>query len=193
MKKAGLFFGSFNPIHIGHLIIASYFVDNTDIDEIWFVPSPHNPLKNKASLLDDRQRLYMVQLAIEDDNRFKVSNIELHLPQPSYTIHTLEVLREKHPDNQFVLLLGSDNLETLHKWKNFEQILEYYQIYVYMRPETTIPERWAQHPKILCFQAPMMQISSSFIRQQIKAGHSFEYFLPAKVSRYVEEMNFYKK
>ncbi len=193
MKKVGLFFGSFNPIHIGHLIIASYFADHSPLDEIWFVPSPHNPLKNKATLLDDRQRLYMVQLATEDDSRFKVSNIELHLPQPSYTIHTLTALHEKHPSYDFVLIMGSDNLETLYKWKNYEQIIENHDIYVYLRPDTSIPQKWNEHPRITFFQAPLMQISSSFIRQEIKDGHSFEYYLPAKVYRFIEEMNFYKK
>lgn len=191
MKKTGLFFGSFNPIHIGHLIIANYFVEHTDLDEVWFVISPHNPLKNKSSLLDDRQRYYMVQLAIEDDGRFKASNIEFHMEQPSYTIHTLTALYEKYPNNEFILLMGSDNLSSFHKWKNYQQILENYQIYIYSRPETD-PTEFDNHPSISIYHAPLMQISSSYIRNEIMNGKNIEYLLHPKVFQYLSEMNLYK-
>jgi nicotinate-nucleotide adenylyltransferase len=192
MKKTGLFFGSFNPIHIGHLIIANYFVENTDIQEVWFVISPHNPLKSKKTLLDDHQRYYMVQLATEDNSKFKASNIEFQLPQPSYTIHTLSVLSEKYPDHQFVLLMGSDNLKSFDKWKNHEQIQAQYEIYVYQRPENIINQE-ILHPNIKLHHAPLMQISSSYIRGEIIKGKNVEYFLPAKVFQYLTEMNLYRK
>lgn len=191
MKKTGLFFGSFNPIHIGHLIIANYFVEHTDLNEVWMIISPHNPLKEKSSLLDDRLRYYMVQLAIEDDGRFKASNIEFHLQQPNYTIHTLAVLKEKYPENQFVLLMGSDNLLSFHKWKNYTEILQNYPIYVYKRPEYGGSDL-ESNPNIKVFQAPLMQISSSYIRDEIKSGKNYEYFLHPKVYQYISEMNLYK-
>ena len=191
MKKTGLFFGSFNPVHVGHMIIANFFVENSDLDRVWFVISPHNPLKNKASLLDDRQRYYMVQLAVEDNPRLMASNVEFHLEQPSYTVHTLAVLSEKYPDKEFVLLMGSDNLATFHKWKNYREILEHYQLYVYRRPGFE-GSRFDDHPAVRFFDAPLMQISSSYIREQIRLGHSVEYLLIPKVFDYVTEMNLYR-
>ncbi len=189
-KKIGLFFGSFNPIHIGHLSIANYIVEFTDINQIWFIISPHNPLKKKTTLLDDNQRFYMTNLAVEDDIRFKASNIEFNLPQPSYTINTLTYLKEKYPKNKFVLIMGGDNLKHLHKWKNYLEIVKNYQIYVYPRPGiiTTIPE----NSKINLIDAPLMEISASFIRKAIKTGKDIRYFLPEKVYKYIDEMNLYK-
>jgi nicotinate-nucleotide adenylyltransferase len=191
-KKTGLFFGSFNPLHVGHLIIANFFAENTGLDEVWFIISPHNPLKNKASLLDERKRYYMVQIAVEDNPKLKASNIEFHLEQPSYTIHTLAVLNEKYPSNDFVLIMGSDNLESLHKWKNYEEILSQYQIYVYNRPGKK-ETRFDNHPSVKFFDAPLMQISSSYIRNQIKQGKSVEYLLTPKVFEYVSSIHAYEK
>ena len=191
-KKIGLFFGSFNPIHVGHMIIANFFVENTDLKEVWLVISPHNPLKNKATLLDDRKRYYMVQLSVEDNTNLKASNVEFHLEQPSYTISTLAILTEKYPDFDFVLLMGSDNLESFHKWKNHKEILNNYQIYIYNRPGKK-PTKYDFHPKISFFDAPLMQISSSYIRQQIKEGKSVEYLLTPKVFNYLMEIHAYEK
>lgn len=192
IKKIGLFFGSFNPIHIGHLAIANYFAEFTDLNEVWFVVSPHNPLKNKSSLLAQHHRLYMVNLAIEEYPKFKSSDIEFHLPQPSYTIHTLAHLREKYSQYQFCLILGQDNLTTFHKWKNYEIILENYFLYIYPRPNIP-PTPFDQHPKVLFTNAPQIEISASFIRQSIKEKKDVRYFLHPKVWQYIDEMNFYKR
>ncbi len=191
MKKTGLFFGSFNPIHIGHLAIANYIVEFTDLDKIWFVVSPHNPLKPKKSLLADNHRYYMVNLAIEDDPRFKASNIEFHLPQPSYTVNTLAYLKEKYPDSEFSLIMGADNILTINKWKNHEHILNNYRIFVYPRPHYDLKN--IDYPNVEIVNAPIMQISASFIRKAIKEGKDVRYFLLPKVWNYIDEMNFYKK
>jgi nicotinate-nucleotide adenylyltransferase len=190
-SKTGLFFGSFNPIHIGHLMIASFMVEYTDLDHVWFVVSPHNPLKEKSSLLADHHRLTMVNLAIDDDSRFKSSSIEFKLPQPSYTIDTLTYLAEKYPNKEFVLIAGSDNLPTFHKWKNHEELLRQYKMYLYPRPET-IASIFDHHPSITRIEAPLVTISSSFIRRGIKEGRNMRYFLPDKVWKYIGEMHFYK-
>ncbi|MBL7138135.1 MAG: nicotinate-nucleotide adenylyltransferase [Bacteroidales bacterium] len=189
--KTGLFFGSFNPIHLGHLMIASYMIEFTDIHDVWFVISPHNPLKDKSTLLPDVNRLYMVNVALEDEPRFKASNIEFHLPQPSYTIDTLTYLQEKHPSHEFILLAGSDILPTLHKWKNHKQLLNQYKFYIYPRPSSS-SSPFENHPSISFVNAPMIEISASFIRKAILAGKDMQYFLPAKVWKYVEEMGFYR-
>ena len=146
-NKTGLFFGSFNPIHIGHLVIANYMLEFTDLDEVWFIISPHNPLKDKKTLLGDHHRYYMVNMAIEDNYRLKASNIEFNMPQPSYTIHTLAYLKEKYPDKNFILIAGSDNLPTFHKWKNYEEILKQYSLYVYPRLDAG-DHRGTQRPPI---------------------------------------------
>lgn len=190
-KKTGLFFGSFNPIHTGHLIIASHMAEFTDLAEVWFVVSPHNPLKEKATLLADHHRLYMVNLAIEDDKRFRSSNIEFKLPQPSYTIDTLTYLSEKHPDREFVLIAGSDSLASFHKWKNPEALLEQYRVYLYPRPGTKAGQ-FDSHPSVMPVEAPLLTISSSFIREGIRAGKEMRYLLPDKVCTYIREMNFYR-
>jgi len=188
--KTGLFFGSFNPIHCGHLMIASYLVEYAGLDQVWFVVSPHNPLKEKSTLLADYHRLTMVNLAIEDDPRFKSSNIEFRLPQPSYTIDTLTYLSEKYPGKEFVLIAGSDNLATFHKWKNHEELLRQYPVYCYPRPDT-LPGRFDHHPSVTRVNAPLITISSSFIRKGIAEHKNMRYFLPDKIWKYIEEMHFY--
>jgi nicotinate-nucleotide adenylyltransferase len=189
--KTGLFFGSFNPIHLGHLMIASWMAEFTDIGQVWFIISPHNPLKEKSSLLPDVNRLYMVNIAVEDETKFKASNIEFHLPQPSYTIDTLTYISEQHPGKEFVVIAGSDTLPTLHKWKNYEQLLKQYQFYIYPRPGNG-KSPFDQHPHIHFVNAPSVEISSSFIRDSIKAGKQMQYFLPAKVWEYIDRMGFYR-
>jgi len=189
--KTGLFFGSFNPIHNGHLMIASYMVEYAGLKQVWFVVSPHNPLKEKSTLLTDHHRLTMVNLAIEDDARFKSSNIEFGLPKPSYTIDTLTYLSEKYPGRQFIPILGSDNLPTLHKWKNWEALLSQYKILVYPRPGTPSGKH-DNNPSLTWVDAPLITVSSTFIRKGIKEGRDMRYFLPEKVWKYIEEMHFYK-
>jgi len=191
-KKTGLFFGSFNPIHVGHLIIANHMVEHTDLDEVWFVISPHNPLKKKSTLLADHHRYAMVNLAVEDNRKLWASNIEFGLSQPSYTVHTLAFLEEKYPEKEFVLIMGGDNLASLHRWKNYEHILENYSIMVYPRPGEVLPDL-ANHKHVEIVEAPLMQISSSFIRKSIKAGKSVEYILSDKVFKYLTEMHFYQR
>jgi len=192
MKEIGLFFGSFNPIHIGHLAIANYIVEYSNLDKIWFIITPHNPLKNKKSLLADYHRYYMVNLAVEDDARFKASDIEFYLPKPSYTVNTLTHLREKYPDFTFSLIMGADNILTINKWKNYDFILKNYKIYVYPRLGFDFDEK-EKMPNVVLVNAPIMQISASFIRKAIKEGKDVRYFLLPKVWEYIEEMNFYKR
>ncbi|MEO8761938.1 MAG: nicotinate (nicotinamide) nucleotide adenylyltransferase [Bacteroidia bacterium] len=192
MKKTGLFFGSFNPIHIGHLALANYLVSFTDLDEVWFVVSPHNPLKDKQSLLAQNHRLYMVKLATEDHSKFKASDIEFKLSQPSYTINTLVHLKEKYPKKDFSLIMGMDNLQNFHKWKNYEQILDKHSIYVYPRLQSDAGN-FINHPNIKITEAPIMEISSSFIRKAILDKKDVTCFMPEKVATYVDEMNFYRK
>ncbi len=190
-KKVGLFFGSFNPVHVGHLIIANYMATQTDLDEVWLVVSPQNPLKKKSTLARDFDRLHLVRLAIEDCPNLKASNIEFDLPKPSYTIDTLTYLKEAHPDKDFILIMGGDNLGTLHKWKNYEQILNYYQIYVYQRPNYELGNL-ATHPAIKIFEAPLMQVSASYIRKCIREGHSIQYIVTQPVFEYINSSNLYK-
>ncbi len=192
MKKTGLLFGSFNPIHVGHLMIAGYMYEFSDLDELWFVVSPLNPLKEKQSLLSDHHRLEMVNLAIEDDTRFRSCNIEFKMPQPSYTIHTLTWLQEKYPNREFVIISGTDIFPTFHKWKNWEMLLELYTFYVYPRPGTKDHEL-TRHASVKLFDAPMVEISASFIRESIQQGKNMSYYLPEKTYRYIQEMHFYEK
>lgn len=191
MKKVGLFFGSFNPIHIGHAVLASYVVDHSDLDQIWFIVSPQNPFKEKSSLLAFHHRYAMVQATVEDDARLRASDVESKLQQPSYTVNTLAVLSEKHPDIQFTLIMGGDNLESFHKWKNYEAILEHYSILCYSRPKSETG-RLAEHPKVTVLDAPQMDYSSSLIRTMIKAGKTVQYLMPPKAWVYLDEMNLYK-
>ena len=194
MKKTGLFFGSFNPIHIGHLVIAEYMVEYTDMQQVWFVVSPQNPLKPAKGLLSENHRIRMVRLAIEYDTRFKASSIEFEMPRPSYTITTLTYLTEKYPQYKFCLIMGADNLATLHKWKNYEQILKGYEIYVYPRKEApVIPKELQNHPSVNITEAPVMELSSTFIRNAIKEKKNIRHMLPPQVADYVKEMHFYEK
>jgi nicotinate-nucleotide adenylyltransferase len=190
-KKIGLFFGSFNPIHIGHTVIANWFVEYTDLDNVWFVVSPQNPFKEKQTLLADHHRLALVRVAIEDDPRFWVTDIEFKMPKPSYTIDTLTYLEEKYPDTKFVLLTGSDQLPSFHKWKNPDRILELYQMYVYARPGYK-GGQYEKHPSIKIFHTPQMDISSTFIRKSIAEGKDMRYMLLPKVWEYIQEMHFYE-
>lgn len=188
----GLFFGSFNPIHTGHLMIADYFASNCDLDQVWLMVSPQNPLKEKSALLDEKHRLYMCNIAVEDNYKLHASNIEFHLPQPSYTIDTLTYMAEKYPDHTFVLLMGSDNLESLPKWKNYELLLHKYPFYIYNRPGWPIAETTFTG-NIQYFDVPQILISSTYIRQAIKNGKSIRYMVPENVRQHIEEMHFYKK
>lgn len=191
--KIGLYFGSFNPIHIGHLAIGNFMVEYTDIDQLWFVVSPQNPHKQKKNLLDDYQRLEMVHRAIEEDDRFRASNIEFNLSKPSYTIDTLAFLNDRYPNYNFKVLMGSDNLETFHKWKNYEAIVEHFGVIVYPRPGFN-PSNVKVHKNITVVEgAPIMEISSSFIRKAIKEGKDMRHFVPQKSWEYLEEMSFYRR
>lgn len=197
MKKVGLFFGSFNPVHAGHMIIAEYMVEFTPLEQIWFVVSPRNPLKKKESLLNENHRIRMVRLAIEDDNRFKASSIEFNLPRPSYTINTLAYLNEKYPKVEFSLIIGLDNLATLHKWKNYETLLKNYKLYVYPRIHSNEPVPTgavsAAHSSVMLTDAPVVELSSTFIRQAISEGKSIRYMVPPQVGEYINQMHFYEK
>lgn len=188
----GLYFGTFNPIHVGHLIIANHIVEHTNLDKIWFVVTPHNPLKNKKTLLDNYQRLEMVHMATSPYDKLGVSNIEFGLPQPNYTINTLEHIKEKHPNHSFALIMGEDNLKSLHKWKNYELLLENYEIYVYPRVTKLSDNNLSNHSSIHFVDAPIVEISSTHIRKNIKEGKNVEPLLPHSVWNYIDEMNFYK-
>lgn len=201
--KVGLYFGTFNPIHVGHLVIANYMAEYTDLDEVWLVVSPHNPHKEKKTLLEDYHRLAMVKIAIEDNSKLKASDIEFSLPQPSYTATTLAYLKDKHPSYSFSLLMGEDNLRGFHKWYNYEEIVSNHKLFVYPRV-MTIQEQVKQEgsiarPEILnhenvvfCQDVPVMKISSSFIRKAIANKKDVSYLLTEKVYKYLDEMNFYK-
>ena len=192
-KKIGLYFGTFNPIHSGHLVIANYMVEESDLDEVWMVVTPHNPLKKKKSLLDDIHRLTMVRIALEPYAKLKASNIEFDLPQPNYTVNTLVHLEEKHPDFSFCLIMGEDNLKNFHKWKNYDVILNNYDIYVYPRISKGETEhRFKGHARIHKVDAPIMELSSTFIRNAIKEGKNIRPMLPDSVWKYLDEMNFYR-
>ncbi|MBD3630095.1 nicotinate (nicotinamide) nucleotide adenylyltransferase [Cyclobacterium sp.] len=186
--KVGLFFGSFNPIHIGHLIIADSMQDQTDLEEVWFVVSPQNPLKTSKSLLHEFDRLKMVELATADNFNFRVKDVEFHMPRPSYTIDTLTYLSEKHPGNEFHLILGGDNLNHFHKWKNSQEILKQYGMYVYPRPGRN---KSIDHEHIRYVEAPLLDISATFIRKTIQRGGSVRYLLHPHVLDYIRDKKFF--
>ncbi len=181
----GLFFGTFNPVHVGHMIIAQYMLEYSDMDQLWFMVTPHNPHKQKNTLMDDRQRLHMVDLAITDHVRMKASDEEFNLPQPSYTITTLTHLAEKYPDKKFSLIMGMDNLESFHKWKNFDKIIEQHDIYVYPRPGHD-GGQFGSHAKVHIIDAPNMEISATRIRKALKEGKDISYMVPEKVWEYLK-------
>ena len=198
MANVGLYFGSFNPVHIGHIAIAGYMTEFSGLDQVWFVVSPQNPLKKKETLLADHHRLYMAQLAIGDNDRIKASDIEFKLPVPSYTIDTLTYINEKYNKNNFCLVMGEDNLYTLHKWKNAGELAARYPVYVYPRPDSKRPaslllDQLLLDADIHHINAPLLEISGTFIRNGIKAGKDMSYFLPAPVWKYIKEMHFYEK
>lgn len=203
--KIGLYFGTFNPIHVGHLVIANYMAEFTELDQVWMIVSPHNPLKEKSTLLADHHRLALVQIAIEDNDNLRASDVEFKLPKPSYTVTTLTYLKEKYPQHEFALIMGEDNLRTLHKWYNHEYLLKNHRIYVYPRVLTiqeeaevqeignqTLNEFAAHQNVILCDDAPVMKVSASFIRNAIKEKKDVRYLLTDPVQKYIDEMNFYK-
>lgn len=191
--KIGLYFGTFNPIHVGHLTIANHMAEYSDLDQVWFVVTPHSPFKKKSSLLDNHHRYQMVDRAVEDYPNLRASDIEFNLPQPNYTINTLVYLEEKYPDYEFALIMGEDNLNSFHKWKNYEGILERHHIYVYPRiSEGQRETHFDNHPKIHKVEAPIMELSSTFIRNAIKEGKNIRPMLPEHVWSYLDEMNFYK-
>lgn len=189
-NKVGLFFGSFNPVHVGHLIIANYIANYTDLDEVWFVVSPQNPFKEKKSLGNMYDRFEMVNLAIEDSDRLRASNIEFSLPQPSYTIDTLIHLAERYPNKEFSLVMGEDNLVGLSKWKNYEIILRDYHIYVYPRPGYDAGD-WINHPSITLTETPYMELSSTFIRKAIKDKKDIRFLTPEKVIDFIDKKGLY--
>lgn len=192
--KIGLYFGTFNPIHTGHLAIANHMAEFSGLEQVWLVVTPHNPHKKKSTLLDDHHRLQMVFLATEDYPKLKPSDIEFKLPQPNYTVHTLAHLQEKFPQHVFSLIMGEDNLNSLHKWKNYEVILQNHDIYVYPRVSNdVVDESLHNHQHIKKIDAPIMEISSTFIRESIKAGKNIRPLLPHKVWEYVEHNLFYTK
>lgn len=192
--KIGLYFGTFNPIHIGHLIIANHMAEYSGLDQVWMVVTPHNPHKKKSTLLEDHHRLHMVRLATDFFEKIESSDIEFKLPQPNYTEHTLAYLKEKFPKNEFSLIMGEDNLSSLHKWKNYETILEHHKIYVYPRLiSSETKSTFQNHPNVFRIDAPILELSSTFIRESIKNGKNVIPMLPNKVWEYIDHNLFYKK
>lgn len=191
--KIGLYFGTFNPIHVGHLAIANHMAENSDLDQVWMVVTPLSPFKNKSSLLANHHRLEMVYLATESYDKLQPSDIEFGLPEPNYTVYTLANLEEKYPQHEFSLLMGEDNLKGFHKWKNYESILANYDLYVYPRISIgTVEHQFKNHPRITRVAAPIMEISSTMIRKSIAAQKNIKPLLDAKVWQFIDEMNFYK-
>jgi nicotinate-nucleotide adenylyltransferase len=188
--KIGLYFGSFNPIHIGHLIVGNHVANNTDLQQVWFVVSPQNPLKPSAALLNEYHRLHLVRLAVEEEPRLKASDVEFKLPKPSYTIDTLTYLQEKYPQHEFSIIIGSDSFQNLSKWKNFELLVKNYPFIIYTRPGFEITESWNANINIL--QAPLLEISATDIRNNIKAGKTIRYLVEEKVREEIESNNYYK-
>ena len=191
--KIGLYFGTFNPIHVGHLIIANHMVEHSDLDEIWLVVTPQSPFKKKKSLLDNIHRFALVDIAVDNYEKIKSSDIEFKLPLPNYTVHTLAHISDTFPGKEFSLIMGEDNLKSFHKWKNYETILEHYHIYVYPRISTGSEDtRFDNHQKIHKVNAPIVQISSTMIRNGIREKKNIQPLLSQSVWKYIDEMNFYK-
>ncbi|MEQ6121104.1 nicotinate (nicotinamide) nucleotide adenylyltransferase [Reichenbachiella sp. MALMAid0571] len=191
MTEVGLFFGSFNPIHTGHMIIAQTMFEYSSIEELWFIVSPQNPFKKTKSLLHEFDRYDMVEVAIRENPKFKVSDIEFNMPKPSYTIDTLTLLSEKHPDKKFRLIMGGDNMKNFHKWKNSEMILKNYGLLVYPRPNQD-KASLVKHSNIEYIESPMLDISATFIRNAIKKGHSIKYLVPESVESYIDRKGLYR-
>lgn len=189
--RVGLYFGSFNPIHHGHLIIAQHVVQNTDLEQVWFVVSPQNPLKPSAGLLNEFHRLYLIQLSIEETQHLKVTDIEFRLPRPSYTVDTLTYLNEKYPQHEFAVIMGSDSFENLSRWKNYQHILTNYPLYIYKRPGHEVTGVY-DDSRVAVLQAPLLEISATHIRNTIKAGKSIRYLVPDKVAEEIERNGYYK-
>jgi nicotinate-nucleotide adenylyltransferase len=189
--KIGLYFGSFNPIHIGHLIIANHVLNETDLQKIWFVVSPQNPFKPSATLLNEYNRFHLVQKAVEGDDRLKASEIEFSLPKPSYTSHTLAYLTERYPSHQFTIIMGSDSFQNLEKWKNSDFIINNYPFLVYRRPQFDVTNKLGA--KLTILQAPLLEISATYIRECIQKGKSIKYLVPGAVEEEIEKSAFYKK
>lgn len=189
--KIGLYFGSFNPIHHGHLIIANYMAQETDLDQVWFVVSPQNPLKPSNGLLNEYHRLYLVQTAIKAEPLLKVSDIEFRLPKPSYTVNTLAYLQEKYPSHQFAIIMGSDSFQNLERWKNYEYLLRHYPIFVYKRPGHEVVNTF-NTGNITIMKAPMLEISATHIRKNIKEGKSIRYLVPDTVMDEIERNSYYR-
>ena len=190
--KIGLFFGSFNPVHTGHLLIANYFVQFTHLDKIWFIISPQNPFKANDTLLNEVTRLEMLKLAINGDERFNASDFEFNLPRPSYTVNTLAELQKTHPKDTFIPLIGGDNLQSFHLWKDYEKIIANHEIYVYRRAGFHENPLLANHPKIKIFEVPLLNISSTYIREMLQAEKSVKYLVPEKVEKYIKEQKLYQ-
>ncbi len=188
--EIGLYFGSFNPIHVGHLIIGSFIANNTDIEQVWLVVTPQNPFKASKSLLNEYHRLHLVQLAVEDDPFLKSSDIEFKLPRPSYTIDTLTYLLEKYPQHKFSIIIGSDSYRNFHKWKNGDIIKRDFPIYIYQRPGFLVPPN--EQNSIIFLRAPLLEISATAIRETIKEGKSIRYLVPDLVLKEIERNNYYK-
>jgi nicotinate-nucleotide adenylyltransferase len=189
--EIGLFFGSFNPVHVGHMILANHMVEHTNLRQVWMVLSPQNPLKAKGSLAKDHDRLYLLQLAVDDNPNLMASNIEFSLPKPSYTIDTLTYLQEKYPQKQFSLIMGADNISTIDKWKNYEILLANYKIYVYRRPGYELG-KFAEYPNVTVIDAPLLDISATFIRDNLKHKRSIQYLVPDKVFEYLQNSKMYR-
>jgi nicotinate-nucleotide adenylyltransferase len=189
--KTGLYFGSFNPIHVAHLIIANHILNETDIEKIWFVVSPQNPFKTEATMLNEYHRLHLVKLATENDNRIKASDIEFGLPKPSYTTNTLAYLEEKYPEHEFCIIMGSDSFQNLDKWKNFEVIVKNYPIYVYRRPGFEVTNK--VNANLTIVEAPLLQLSATQIRKYVKEGKSIRYMVAENVREEIEKGGYYKK
>jgi nicotinate-nucleotide adenylyltransferase len=190
--KVGLYFGSFNPIHHGHLVIANFILEHAHLDQVWFVVSPQNPLKRSATLLNEYHRLHLVRLAVENESRLKASDIEFKLPKPSYTVDTLAYLQEKYPKEEFSVIMGSDSFQNLTKWKNYRWLLKNYPIYVYRRPEHENPPNYPDARHVEIVDAPLLPISSTDIRNKIKNGQSVRYLLPDSVLEEIEKSGYYR-